>query len=71
VHRTTPESPDRAVPLVLNAARSGDPLSSTHLARDHEVPPRDSDAQGQAILKAAPDGLSISYTLSEFAFGWP
>jgi hypothetical protein len=51
------------VPLTSTDARTGDPLSSTHLTGAHENPANDSQAQGQAILKVADDGLSVSYKL--------
>jgi hypothetical protein len=54
-------------------AASGSPLApteitvplnvSTHLIGEYETPPRDSPAQGQAIFKVSPDGLSVSYRL--------
>ena len=59
----TPTSPEYVVPLVMSEAKTGDPLSSTHLKGENEVPPRDTEAQGQAIMKVAPDGLSITYKL--------
>jgi hypothetical protein len=48
------------VPLTVQAVK-GDPLTSTHLGGEHEVPARDTLAQGQAIMKVLPDGQSISY----------
>ena len=51
------------VPLVSTDARAGGPLSSTHLTGDHENPPNNSQAQGQAMLTVSEDGLSISYKL--------
>ena len=58
----TPTSPEYVVPLVSSDAK-GDPLSSTHLKGEHEVPPRETEAQGQAIMKVNPDGRSISFKL--------
>jgi hypothetical protein len=59
----TPTSPEYVVPLVSTDVKTGDPLSSTHLKGEHENPPRDTEAQGQATMKVAPDGLSITYKL--------
>ncbi len=64
----TPTSPEYVVPLSSTAAtptavNTGDPLSSTHLKGEHEVPPRETNAQGQAIMKVATDGLSVSFKL--------
>ena len=62
----TPTSPEFVVPLTSSATaqvRTGQPLSSTHLKGEHEVPPRETNAQGQAIMKVSEDGLSISYKL--------
>ena len=61
-----PTAPEISVPLVVSgdgAALRGDPLSSTHLAGRHEIPARDTQAQGQATFKLDPDGTSISYKL--------
>ena len=58
-----PASPTEfVVPLAIQEVK-GDPLSSTHLVGDHEVPARDTPAQGQAIMKVLPDGVSMSYKL--------
>ena len=35
----------------------------THLKGQHETPPHDTQAQGQAIFQVSPDGLSVSYRL--------
>jgi hypothetical protein len=59
----TPTSPEFAVPLSVNAVKTGEPLSSTHLTGEHEVPARETQAQGQAIMKVAEDGQSISFKL--------
>ena len=59
----TPTSPEYVVPLSSTAVKTSDPLSSTHLKGDQEVPPRETDAQGQAIMKVSADGLSVSYKL--------
>jgi len=59
----TPVSPEYVVPLVSTAVKTDSPLSSTHLTGDHENPARATDAQGQAIIKVADDGLSITYKL--------
>ena len=59
----TPTSPEYVVPLSSTAVKTSDPLSSTHLKGDQEVPPRDTQAQGQAIMKVSADGLSVSYKL--------
>jgi hypothetical protein len=59
----TPTSPEFAVPLSVTAVKTGEPLSSTHLKGEHEVPARATEAQGQAIMKVAEDGQSISYKL--------
>jgi hypothetical protein len=58
-----PSSPSEfVVPLTAQDVK-GDPLSSTHLGGEHEVPARETPAQGQAIMKVLPDGQSISYKL--------
>lgn len=59
----TPTSPEFVVPLVVSAANTGEPLSSTHLKGEHEIPARDTQAQGQAIMKVSEDGQSISFKL--------
>jgi len=59
----TPTSPTYTVPLTASAVSTGTPLASTHLKGHEEVPARDTNAQGQAILKVSEDGLSISYKL--------
>ena len=59
----SPTSPEFAVPLTVNAVKTGEPLSSTHLKGEHEVPARETQAQGQAIMKVAEDGQSISFKL--------
>jgi hypothetical protein len=59
----TPTSPEYVVPLSSTAVKTSDPLSSTHLKGDQEVPPRETDAQGQAIMKVSADGRSVSYKL--------
>lgn len=60
---TTPTSPEFNVPLVVNAVKTGEPLSSTHLKGEHEVPARETNAQGQAIMKVSADGQSITFKL--------
>ena len=67
----TPTAPEFTVPLSVSSVKTGDatavktgePLSSTHLGGEHEVPARETNAQGQAIMKVAEDGRSISYKL--------
>jgi hypothetical protein len=59
----TPTSPEFTVPLSVNAVKTGEPLSSTHLKGENEVPARETQAQGQAIMKVSEDGQSISYKL--------
>ena len=67
----TPTSPEFTVPLSVNAVKTGEassvktgePLSSTHLKGEHEVPARETNAQGQAIMKVSADGQSISFKL--------
>src|SRR5262245_65537238 len=60
----TPSTPTTfTIPLVASDVKTGSPLSSTHLKGHEEVPPRDTTAQGQAIMKVSEDGLSISYKL--------
>ena len=67
----TPTAPEFTVPLSVNAVKTGEasavktgePLSSTHLKGEHEVPARETQAQGQAIMKVSEDGQSISYKL--------
>ena len=64
----TPTSPEYVVPLNSTAAeatsvKTSDPLSSTHLKGEHEVPPRETNAQGQAIMKVSADGTSVTYKL--------
>lgn len=61
--RTTPVSPDYAAPLVVTAVKTDAPLSSTHLAGDHEIPARETTAQGQVLFKIADDELSMTYKL--------
>jgi hypothetical protein len=38
--------------------------AGTHLSGDEEVPPRDTNAQGQAIFKLSKDGTELSYKLN-------
>src|SRR6188508_3258214 len=59
----SPTAPESTVPLSVTAVKTGEPLSSTHLAGEHEVPARETQAQGQAIMKVAEDRQSISYKL--------
>src|SRR5205809_712369 len=59
----TPTGPTYTVPLTASSVKTGDPLSSTHLHGEEEVPARETVAQGQATMKVAADGLSISYKL--------
>jgi len=68
----TPTSPEFTVPLSVSAVNTGDasssvktgePLSSTHLKGEHEVPARATLAQGQAIMKVSEDRQSISFKL--------
>ena len=63
--RATPTSPEFVVPLVSTEAGigAGQPTASTHLSGDHEIPARDTRAQGQAIFKLSEDGLTMSYKL--------
>jgi len=58
-----PTGPEYVVPLVSSDAKTGEPLSSTHLSGEHEVPARATEAQGQAIMKVADDLQSISFKL--------
>ena len=62
---STPTSPEFVVPLVSTDASlgAGDPTASTHLSGDHEIPARDTRAQGQAIFKLSADGTTMSYKL--------
>lgn len=56
----TPVSPEVTVPLVVSSSTSvvsGDPLSSTHMRGDGEVPPRETDAQGQVILRIGENSI--------------
>jgi hypothetical protein len=50
----------------LGAAKhDGAPKNSrTHLSGDEEVPPRDTNAQGQAIFQLSKDGTELSYKLN-------
>ena len=57
----TPTSPEFVVPLSSTAVSTGAPLSSTHMKGEHETPPRDTVAQGQAIMKFSADGQSVTY----------
>ena len=59
----SPASPEFVVPLTTSAVKSGEPLSTTHMSGAHETPARDTVAQGQAIMKFAADGQSVSYKL--------
>ena len=59
----TPTAPEFTVPLSVSSVKTGEPLSSTHLGGEHEVPARETNAQGQAIMKVAEDGQSISFKL--------
>jgi hypothetical protein len=59
----SPAAPEYVVPLTTSAVKSGEPLSSTHMSGAHETPARDTVAQGQAIMKLAADGQSVSYKL--------
>lgn len=48
----------------MGAATAAGPTNfRAHLSGDQEVPPADTDAQGQVTLKVAPDGQSASYRL--------
>ena len=44
-----------AISIPLNAG--------THMKGQHETPPHDTQAQGQAIFQVSPDGRSVSYRL--------
>ena len=54
-------------------AASGNPMTATeirvplnvgtHLKGEHETPPHDTQAQGEAIFQVSKDGLSVSYRL--------
>src|SRR4029450_4434502 len=58
----TPTTPTTyTVPLVVSDVKTGSPLSSTHLKGHEEVPARDTDAQGQPIMKGSEDGVSVCY----------
>ena len=47
------------------ASHEGVPENSrTHLSGDEEVPPRDTNAQGQAIFQLSKDGTELSYKLN-------
>ena len=62
----TPTTPEFVVPLTSSATadvKTGDPLTSTHLKGEHEVPARETNAQGQAIMKLSADGLTVHYKL--------
>ena len=59
----TPTSPEFVVPLSSTAVKTGEPLSSTHMKGEHETPPHDTVAQGQAIMKFSADGQSVSYKI--------
>jgi hypothetical protein len=59
----SPTSPEFVVPLSTTAVKTGEPLSSTHMNGAHETPARDTVAEGQAIMKLAADGQSVSYKL--------
>ena len=60
----SPTSPEFTVPLSVNGVKTGEPLSSTHLNGENEAPvARETQAQGQAIMKVAEDGQSISFKL--------
>ena len=60
---STPTGPTYNVPLASSQVKVGDPLSSTHLSGQHENPPNESQAQGQAMLKVSADGTSVSFKL--------
>ena len=48
----------------LAATEISVPLNfNTHLKGEHETPPHETQAQGQAIFQVSPDGLSVSYRL--------
>jgi len=62
----TPAQPDSiSLPLRVSAAQhAGVPHNhSVHLSGDQENPPRDTNAQGQAIFHIAPDDESFTYKL--------
>jgi hypothetical protein len=60
----SPTSPEFAVPLSVNGVKTGEPLSSTHLKGENEAPvARETQAEGQAIMKVSEDGQSISFKL--------
>jgi hypothetical protein len=59
----TPTSPEFTVPLSVSSVKTGEPLSRTHLKGEHEVPARETEAQGQAIMKVSEDRQSISFKL--------
>ena len=50
------------IPLNVGTHLKGQDVG-THLKGRDETPPRDTQAQGQAIFQVSPDGLSVSYRL--------
>src|SRR5687767_2114199 len=59
-----PGSSSPTAPSTFSAVVSlGSRNSGTHLKGDHEIPPRDTHAQGQAIFKLDRAGTELSYRL--------
>ena len=52
-----------AITIPLNVDAHLKENVGTHLKGQHETPPHDTQAQGQAIFHVSPDGLSVSYRL--------
>jgi hypothetical protein len=59
--RSTPTFTEVRLPLRASSARNDN--TSVHLNGDGEVPPRETQAQGQAILRIADDGSSFDFKL--------
>lgn len=52
-----------AVPAVAGAVGNGTTFV-THMSGDEEVPPADTDAQGQTVLRVSKDGDAIDYRVN-------
>lgn len=57
---TTTVSATYVLPLTITSAVQA---TNAHLSGDHEVPARDTRAQGQVALRVSRDGTTVSYTL--------
>jgi hypothetical protein len=57
---TAPGTTSFTAPLSSSSAPAN---YGTHASGDHEVPPRDTQAQGQAIFQLSRDGTELSYRL--------